>query len=175
MCLAIPCRRLTRKAAGGPLSGKTHVFPLGGAVLAAFLVAAPAFAHSDVYQRTIGVRTERPLTLTLDVRAGRLTVLPGRTPDSVRIDVRRFDDERPPSVRYSKESSRLRIRFRSGSWSRSGSSSNTPDVTIELPTGVEMVVRMKLGAGELFVELGGLAVREAELSIWAGEAEVVCR
>jgi hypothetical protein len=147
---------------------------LASGLAAVFLFfAAPGASRAEVFQRTIGVPTDRPLTVILDIRVGRLEVLPGRVPDSVHIEVRHFDPERPPTVRYSRDASRLRVRYRPAIWSAKRSRGPTPEVTIELPTSVELVLRMKLGAGEVFVDLGGLAVQEAELSIWAGEVEIV--
>lgn len=82
------------------------------------------------------------------------------------------EDQFNVDVEFDESRYRLDIFFDKRGWMDSDNDDLEAKAVIELPAGVETDLEVKIKAGEIDLDLGGLALINFELKTWAGEVKV---
>ncbi len=121
-------------------------------------------------QKSFALSGEGVYEISLDMDAGRLIVLPcdGR---EVRASIDHSDGDYHVDADFDKNRRFLRLEFDLHNWS--GDSEDVDaEVRVELPLEAKLRLKAQVKAGEIDIDLGGLALKNLALSIWAGKVRL---
>ena len=137
--------------------------------------AAAGPAHAQSWRTSSSARQhlgERALEVSLEYGAGELHVEPARGNLLYRFEMR-YDEERfRPLSEYDRASGRLRLGMRGLEGKSSGNVREGGRASLALNPEVATRLGLEFGAGEARLELGGLSLREVDISTGASETRV---
>ncbi|HEX5871299.1 MAG TPA: hypothetical protein VFY65_12820 [Longimicrobium sp.] len=142
-------------------------------VLAAALLGAAAPAQGQTWRNVTSARQaqgERNLNVAVAYGGGDLQVRPGSTGLLYRMHLRYDERQMRPVTAYDRASGRLRLGVESVR--RNQRASRGGNAVMELAPGIPTDLSLEFGAGEAELELGGLSLRNVDLSTGASDTEV---
>ena len=151
----------------------------GALALAGALAASAASCRAADAQSMRSVTSarqlagERELDVEVQFGAGRLKVEPGSASLLYRMELRYDERQFRPVTEYDREGGRLRLGMESNDRRRGDRSVNREHrAQIALNPEVPTELELEFGAGEAEVELGGLSLRDVDISTGASETRV---
>jgi hypothetical protein len=142
-------------------------------VLAAALLGAAAPGHGQAWRNVTSARQaqgERSLNVAVAYGGGDLRVRPAAGGLLYRMQMRYDERQMRPVTAYDRASGRLRLGVESVR--RNQRANHGGNATMELAPGIPTDLSLEFGAGEADLELGGLSLRNVDLSTGASETEV---
>jgi len=124
--------------------------------------------------RSFSVRTNEPLTVDVEVTVGEVVIEKGTASDSVIAILDYTEGEFKPKIDFNEKRNRLTVRLTKRNWRHVNDKDdrNRAEVTVLLPADAEIFLDYRLKAGETDMQLGGLRLKEVNISVWAGQLGV---
>lgn len=155
-------------------------------------VAIACFGFACVFSQSLSADNRLHVSKTFPLPTGRTTEI-NINIDAAEVDIRPVDGENvivkadfdrrdyDLNIEFDEDEPSLDIEFDKDNWNDDHNGSAR--ILIEIPMRPNIILDAKLKAGEIDIELGGVALEELELTTWAGEVEfglsdrnrVVCR
>lgn len=143
-------------------------------LLAVSFILAGTAAGMEIVDRTYTAEEGKVLEIFLDVDAGEVWVKRSAESREGRLLMEFTEDEFRPAFDYNEDRGRLRVALKKSSWTRfqRDGKDQKAKVTLEIPSGVDVMMDSRIKAGEVEMRMGGIRVLEFSLTVWAGEVEV---
>jgi len=138
-----------------------------------FIAAYPLMADEgwiETEEFSYHVNSGQKLEVLLDVDAGEIAVEPNDSSGQCLIRLSYSMEDCDAFVDFREKSNVLKISLDKRGWGANGDDHLRAEIL--LPTDVEMAVKTKVKAGEVFFNVGGLRLEEFRLRVWAGEVSV---
>lgn len=128
-------------------------------------------------EETFRATSQRPLEVLLHVDAGEVFVERGTDARSGTISIKYTRGEFREKIDFNESRNRLKVSLKKDNWyklkkTRHGEDDVWAEVSLELPSGVDILFDSKIKAGEVTMSMGGLRLQEFSMNNWAGEVEV---
>lgn len=150
---------------------------LGKIVLSFVLVAALPGAgfsqdESARYRRIFEIVPGREYDIDLHIDAGEVTVEPNDQNREISISLRYTRRYFSYDFDFDEGARSLRIDFEKQSWLKGDSDNLDAAITVAVPVEAIFSIRGRIKAGEVAMNLGGLAINRFDIRTWAGEVRV---
>ncbi len=118
--------------------------------------------------------TTRPMEIVLQMDAGEIYITGSDKPDACDLSMIFPSDEYWNDIDYNESKNRLHIKIDKERWFKFNNSDENDYATCELtlPRSALLILTVRLKAGELRMDLGGLKMEELNVSSWAGETRI---
>ncbi|MCK5146959.1 hypothetical protein KAR48_09400 [bacterium] len=118
----------------------------------------------------------KSIDIVIDIDVGEVVLEPADSPNEIRVEMRYTEDEFKKDIRFDERRNHLKIQLDSKKWKKWRSYNTNDDaqakVIISLPYDVEIFLTVKISAGDIDLELGGLTIKEFDFTNFAGEVRV---
>lgn len=136
---------------------------------------AELFELEEIKQ-TFEANKDKELFVKVDIDIGELKIQPDETDAMGSIEISYQKEEYWSRIDFDKKGNHLEIKVDNDSWfnwnSDKHDNNEVPQVFITLPKNVIMNLDVRLKAGELHMQLGGISIKSLNVSSWAGETWV---
>jgi hypothetical protein len=151
----------------------------GGIVLAvlslcAFALAGEGEGRKVKDEKSFPIKATEPLTVEIEVTAGEMSLEKGSEPGVATAILEYTEGDFRPKIDFNEKKNRLLVRLGARNWHHmnKGDDKNVARVTVRLPSNADIFLDYRLKAGETNMDLGGLRLKEVDLSVWAGQLDV---
>jgi hypothetical protein len=112
--------------------------------------------------------------ILVEVTAGEVLIEKAAAADSVTAVLDYSEGEFKPKIDFTAAKNRLAVKLTKKNWRgvNKGDEKNWAKATVRLPAGAEIILDYRLKAGETELHLGGLRLKEVDISVWAGQLDV---
>lgn len=145
-------------------------------ILVAFVFAVSANAQLfelEEINQTFDANKNEIFKVDLNMDIGELRIEPSQDKYLGKINITHEKEEYWTKIDFDKKRNQLKIKIDNDSWfnfnNDDSEDDEIPHIVLMLPTHIEMDLDVRLKAGELEMELGGLSLKKLNVSSWAGE------
>ena len=142
-----------------------------------FIILGCVVAHAQLREelhQSFKADTTRPMEVVVQMDAGEILISGSDKPDVCDLSLLFPSDEYWNDIDFNESKNRLHIKIDKERWFRFNNSDDDDYATFELqlPKNALLLLTVRLKAGELRMDLGGLKMEELNVSSWAGETRV---
>jgi hypothetical protein len=125
-------------------------------------------------EKSFKAGVSEPLYVSVEVTAGEVLFERSASLDSVTAILDYAEGEFKPKIDFNADKNRLAVKLTKKNWRgvHKGDDRNWAKATVFLPSGAEIILDYRLKAGETELQLGGLRLKEVNISVWAGQLDV---
>ncbi len=113
------------------------------------------------------------LSVFLNIDIGELDIQPAEDSQVGIINILHEKEAFLTDIDFDKRKNQLKIKVDNDNWFHFNTNehhdNNVPEITLTLPVDVEMNLDVRIKAGEVNMQLGGLSIKNLNVSSWAGE------
>lgn len=156
------------------MKGRSGVIALAVLSLCSLAMAEEWEGRKLTDEKSFPVRTSEPLYVEVEVTAGEVVIEKGTGADSVTAILDYTEGEFKPKVEFNEKKNRVLVKLTKRNWHRVNDKDekNWALVTVRLPSNADIFLDYRLKAGETDLHLGGLRLKEVNISVWAGQLDV---
>ena len=129
-------------------------------------------AHFGEFEKRYTIPADRVLRVNIDIDAAEVKLIKSPADREVRVSMKFTAHDFRADANFDERRNRLEILFSKKSWWDSSDHDNHAEVLIELPPAVEIDLDAEIKAGEVDMDLGGLAMVGFSLTTMAGSVLV---
>ncbi len=133
---------------------------------------AELFEKEEINQ-TFEPDQSQVLSVFLNVDIGELDIRPAEDGQVGTIDISHEKEAYWTDIDFDKRKNQLKIKVDNDNWFNFNTNDHhdnyVPEITLTLPLNVKMNLDVRIKAGEINMQLGGLSIKNLNVSSWAGE------
>jgi len=156
------------------MNGRSGVIALAVLSLCSLALAEEREDRKFSDEKSFLVRSSEPFYIDVEVTAGEVIIEKGSSADSVTAVLDYTEGEFKPKIDFDEKRNRLLVKLTKRNWHSVNDKDdrNWSSVLVRLPSGAETFLDYRLKAGESELQLGGLRLKEVNISVWAGQLDV---
>ena len=156
------------------MKGRSGVIALAVLSLCSLALAEEREGRKFTDEKSFPVKTSEPLYVEVEVTAGEVVIEKGTGADSVTAVLDYTEGEFKPKIEFNEKKNRVLVKLTKRNWHRVNDKDekNWALVTVRLPSSADIFLDYRLKAGETEMQLGGLRLKEVNISVWAGQLDV---
>ncbi len=118
------------------------------------------------------ISDKKPFEVIIDIDAGEVNITKSNKNKRAVVFMEYTKDDFRGIIRYDKESNRLRIILDHKGLFTKYDNNDVAELELKLPADVEIFFDTRVKAGEVFMDIGGLRLKEFMINNWAGEIDI---
>jgi hypothetical protein len=156
------------------MKGRSGVIALAVLSLCSLVLAEEWDGKKLTDQGSFPVKTSEPLYVEIEVTAGEVVIEKGNSADSVTAVLDYTEGEFKPKIDFDEKKNRMLVKLTKRNWRsvNDKDDKNWARVLVRLPSNAQIFLDYRLKAGETDIQLGGLRLREVNITVWAGQLDV---
>jgi hypothetical protein len=156
------------------MKGRSGVIALAVLSLCFSAVAEEWQGRRASEEKSFQVRASETLYVSVEVTAGEVMIERSAALDSVTAVLDYSEGEFKPKIDFDGNKNRLAVRLTKKNWRgvHKDDEKNWAKAMVRLPSNAEIILDFRLKAGETDLQLGGLRLKEVNISVWAGQLDV---
>jgi len=124
------------------------------------------------FEKEYEISDKKPLEVLIDIDAGEINIIKGNKSRTAAVFMQYTKDNFRGMSRYDKERNSLEIILDHKGLFKNYDNDNIAELELKLPADIEIIFDSKVKAGEIYMSMGGLILKEFMVNNWAGEIDI---
>ncbi len=140
-----------------------------------FSLITSAFSQDwevTIFEKEYEISDKKPLEVMIDIDAGEVNIIKGEKGKTAAVFMKYTEDKFRGMSRYDKERNSLEIILDHKGLFKNFNNNNIAELELRLPADIDIFFDSRVKAGEIFMSMGGLYLKEFKVNNWAGEIDI---